>query len=160
MVPSDGMRMHFVIQETTYLPQKVGEVIYLYKPSPSAKLEYECHSLLSCLVKIPGQAGSVDLVIRCLFPPPLSPPPLCFLFCMYPLSVHFVLMECPVLYQALAFSWHQGQCLLLSSEDFPSHLYENLGHLLTWVWTIDLSRDWWMGIGKAVECLLGRNIYF
>ena len=70
MVPSDGMRMHFVIQETTYLPQKVGEVIYLYKPSPSAKLEYECHSLLSCLVKIPGQAGSVDLVIRCLFPPP------------------------------------------------------------------------------------------
>lgn len=68
------MRMGFVIQETTYLPQKVGEVIYLYEPSPSAKLEYECHSLCSCLVKIPGQAGSVDLVIRCLFPSPFPLP--------------------------------------------------------------------------------------
>ena len=70
------MRMGFVIQETTYLPQKVGEVIYLYEPSPSAKLEYECHSLCSCLVKIPGQAGSVDLVIWCLFPSPFPLPPM------------------------------------------------------------------------------------
>ena len=72
-VPRDGMRMGFVIQEVTYLPQKVGEVIYLCEPSLTEKLEYECHSLCSCLVKIPDQTGNVDAVIRCLFP---SPPPM------------------------------------------------------------------------------------
>ena len=72
-VPRDGMRMGFVIQEVTYLPQKVGEVIYLCEPSLTEKLEYECHSLCSCLVKIPDQTGNVDAVIRCLFPSPPTP---------------------------------------------------------------------------------------
>lgn len=110
MVPSDGMRMGFVIQEITYLPQKVGEVIYLYEPSLTEKLEYECHSLCSCLVKIPGQTGNVDLVIRCLFPSPFPAPMLPI--CMYPLSVHFVLIECPVLYPGIGF--------LLTSRAMPS----------------------------------------
>lgn len=158
MVPRDGMRMGFVIQEITYLPQKVGEVIYLYEPSLIEKLEYERHSLCSCLVKIPDQTGNVDVVIRCLFPCP-SPPPR-FLFCMYPLSVHFVLMECPVLYPGIGF--------LLTSKAMPSVVSWRLPLSSIWkfgasfdlVWTIDLTRDWWMGIGKAVECPSGGNFYF
>ena len=157
MVPSDGMRMGFVIQETTYLPQKVGEVIYLYEPSPSAKLEYECPSLCSCFVRIPGQAGSVDVVIRCLFPFPFPSASM--------LSISYVSSQCPFCPSGmpcpLPSHWISLDILpSVVSWRLPLSSIWKFGASFDLVWTIGLSRDWWMGIGKAVECLSGRNIYF